>query len=510
MSEIPREPDPQFAATLRYAGEFDGTVQKTAFDPTELDHIVDSVQFVAENTETIPRHFREAVSSGRIIAGFNKTGEAKKTELTTVSPEEFRAIIERAIGTTALHEYEQALQAFSEPGGSSELPADIQDIAAFNPYSTPEHNALEQNQEPRNTAPQPEQEDQGENAQESFEVTAEDEHSTAESATRDVLAEVSQQLGLPEGLSREQLGQRLTVELEKVKGMVHAARGIEDFSHGLNRKIHESLSESRNILGDQGIHEIRSMVESRDFRSLQSYLRGNEGLIPVNLRQRIDKGASVFDNIARMAEHVSQRPGFVDFDALNRLRVHFNQLEEVSGGLVAVQCSLEDMRTQLAVDINEGTKDQETPRFRNEQVVAWATELSAQPSAERVKQIEEAMESAVRIEAEMHDDPTSPAVWFADQIKYNREKSRREGTQYSGRADATIGSQQHVAELMSDMLRGHFNIAGGNSSSIEVQASHNARERVRLGKHRAAALAMLYGADWQAQAQKMGITVKTI
>ncbi len=156
--------------------------------------------------------------------------------------------------------------------------------------------------------------------------------------------------------------------------------------------------------------------------------------------------------------------------------------------------------------MHEQSSREKQKEYRNKDVVRWANELGSKSiTQERVKEIEVEMHTAVRIETGMVDDPNSPRVWFNNDIIRNRNKSRHEGVQYSGRVGAEITSQQHVAELMSDMLTGKYNIAAGNSTS-PIQLSRDGL-RVDSGVHRAAALAMLYGNSWQEVAKRKGIII---
>ena len=72
---------------------------------------------------------------------------------------------------------------------------------------------------------------------------------------------------------------------------------------------------------------------------------------------------------------------------------------------------------------------------------------------------------------------------------------------------ANIPSRRYVAENMTDMLRGEFKV-DMISRSDAIVLDKSSVGGIEVGQHRAAALAMLYGKDWQVAAKKLGFGVE--
>lgn len=78
----------------------------------QLDMIVTSVDSVNQNVHKLPGYsdaHLDALRSGYVLAGENKAGQVGKTEMRFASPEEFRAMVARAVGEQALKAYENEL-----------------------------------------------------------------------------------------------------------------------------------------------------------------------------------------------------------------------------------------------------------------------------------------------------------------------------------------------------------------------------------------------------------------
>ncbi|MCA9348300.1 hypothetical protein KC867_02730 [Candidatus Saccharibacteria bacterium] len=106
----------------------------------------------------------------------------------------------------------------------------------------------------------------------------------------------------------------------------------------------------------------------------------------------------------------------------------------------------------------------------------------------------------------MQDDPNSPSRWFGYRIVADDDKTRA-NVNVSGRS-FTASSQRYVAELMTDMLRGEFNVESIKDFDA-IMLNTNDVGGIEVGQHRAAALAMLYGNEnWQKIAKELGHKIK--
>lgn len=176
--------------------------------------------------------------------------------------------------------------------------------------------------------------------------------------------------------------------------------------------------------------------------------------------------------------------------------------------LVRVQRQLTDHLAELGRDpARAEVREQwsETSQFRDEQVKGWAQELAGKDiTPQRLEEITGEIENKVRIEREMIDDPNSPRTWFGGQIFSSQPKRRGDG----GRLEKgpKTNAVQYVAELAADMLAGKYNEDLASRDPIVLDRAQAGG--VRIGQHRAAALAMIYGKNWPSIAMELGYGIK--
>jgi len=340
-------------------------------------------------------------------------------------------------------------------------------------------------------------------------------------ARREISAvELAEKLGLPNDSTPEMVGEALTARVNEMKQLLSSMNKFDPTRRTLVREIEQTLLEQKNLLKGSSRDKINEYL-TRSFRSLerlaQEVERGEKQMLSPQLKAELTSLNRPLRNLRGDTRSMTTGGrNAIDTEAAQKVAQTLRRLPKLTDGLRVELRQAEDALAQVvgfkaAQEVHEGLQDPEKSIYRNEQVQAWASELgSANITPERVKEIEVEMLNAVRVEAGMFDDPDSPQIWFSQDVCRNRSKSRREGTHFSGRENADIGSWQHVAELISDMLTGKYSIQGGNSPlPIELlDAAAPAHEKIRSGAHRAAALAMLYGNDWLNVANDKGILVE--
>lgn len=330
---------------------------------------------------------------------------------------------------------------------------------------------------------------------------------------------VAEKLGLPSDTTAEQVADALTNKINDLQGMVRSLNEFEPVRLKASREIAETLATQMNRLSGKTRDGLSAYL-SGSFQGLESLTREvqqGKALLSPGFKKDLDAlGRSLLSFRGDNDTMVARGRNWIDADAAHRVKRVLDQLPRLTPHLAAELHEATDLLSQVsgyakANEVYESGHEKTQSIYRNEQVENWQKELtSPHTTPERVKQVEAEMENAVAIEAGMVDDPKSPQVWFDRAVVENRQKSRREGIHFSGRVGADIPSQRHVAEIMSDMLSGKFNVQGGNSPlPIELKdEAAPAHQRVKSGVHRVAALAMLYGNDWPKAAREKGIRVE--
>ncbi len=321
--------------------------------------------------------------------------------------------------------------------------------------------------------------------------------------------------GLPESQTLEAGVEHATTMLDEQMQKLDIASGLlsqlDGVGNGLQRQIAESMGESRNLLTGSTRQELERLLFGREFSTLLGLTNG-EQFLPAPIRNKLGEFGRNLRGMQQSFNAMNSRgPNFLDMGAADTLSRQWRALPEVTRQVVLARQQVEEMRTNLVGYRESSEVNSEKSEFRNEQVENWAKELAGEVTPERLEEITSEMQAAVALEAGMVDDPNSPSRWFGDRVINNWPKSNRESTHITGKEPATLGSQRYVAELMADMLTGRYNVQAGNSPlPIEVSGDEDApvHEKVDSGFHRAAALAMLYGQDWQKTAKKLGIKIE--
>ena len=139
-------------------------------------------------------------------------------------------------------------------------------------------------------------------------------------------------------------------------------------------------------------------------------------------------------------------------------------------------------------------------KYRKEQVAGWRNALKGDISPQELERVTSEIESAIRREVSLIDDPNSPSRLFGDRIFSNGDKARHSASTEQGRGNNT-SSQRYSAEMTTDILRGKFDV----SRADEIVLNNKRICGVENGQHRVAALAMIFGPnDWQEAAKAMG------
>jgi len=138
-------------------------------------------------------------------------------------------------------------------------------------------------------------------------------------------------------------------------------------------------------------------------------------------------------------------------------------------------------------------------KYREEQVASWIDRLDGEVTSEALEEVTAEVESAIAREVSLTDDPNSPRIWFGERILSNSNKARHASSVELGRGYKT-SSWRYSAEIVVDILRGKFD----TSRADVIVLNENRIGGVEIGQHRVAALAMIYGPNWQEKAKENG------
>lgn len=329
--------------------------------------------------------------------------------------------------------------------------------------------------------------------------------------------ELQESWGLPEGetidASIKQAANRLDEQMQKLEIASRTLRHLDDVGRSLQRQIHSSLDANKNLVTGRIRQEVGELLfGSAGFNTVLG-MTSERQFLPASLNSKLEGFSRSLHTLRRDFDAMNAKgPNFIDTDAAYSLSRNWRAIPDLAHQVVLARRQVEEMKDRLVGYTESGNYDSEDAHYRNEQVRAWSEELEGNITPERVEEITNEMQAAVAIEARMSDDPKSPSRWFGHRVLNDGSKSNRESTHITGREPSTMSSQRYVAEIMSDLLTGKYNVQAGNSPlPIEIEREGSVvEEKVRSGVHRAAALAMLYGEEWPKVARSKGIKIDVV
>lgn len=325
-----------------------------------------------------------------------------------------------------------------------------------------------------------------------------------------VIAEAAERLHIPPGSTRAEIEHALESRITMLRKLATDMDSFEPTRRKVLQGIGETFNVGQNRLSGTARDGFSQYLQN-EFSNLKNFVENQAHTLISDSTTDVKTLERLVKNLPAANEAMTARGRtWIDINAAEQVKRILDQFPRLSHIVTRELNAAQELYAQVsgfdaAQDLHEKMTDKNESPYRNERVSKWAQELeSSTVTPDRVKEIEQEMFSTVNIESGMVDDPNSPRVWFGDRIIRDTEKSRREGVAYSGRVGASISSHQHVAEIMSDMLTGKFNVNAGNVlSPIELSADGS---KVVSGQHRVAALAMLYGNNWKQIATQKGIT----
>ena len=342
-------------------------------------------------------------------------------------------------------------------------------------------------------------------------------------ASRSVLTQQEREkLAVPESMSDAELRSKLLEDYDKVVTSLAWLFERQPVIDAARLSISRSDREIANM-SDHDFGEISRFFEGSEYRTLTSLLSPNENGRGMTFADRQTR--SHFSSMKQQLERI--RHLWYTSTEVNRAKWGRNAVDvevgrkfsnttgsllpEVISELSASKRNMADALELLGVKVAKETEEKlsEDPEYRNEFVAKWAerakTLKDVSPDNTDLEQLIQEIEIDVLREAGRKDNPDSPSQWFGDRIFDTNQTKAREGIGYSGRKAGNNSSTRYVAELAADLLRGKFG-GSSKSDSIKIDSRENPPS-VEIGQHRAAALAMIYGKNWQKMAKNHDIHI---
>jgi hypothetical protein len=321
------------------------------------------------------------------------------------------------------------------------------------------------------------------------------------------MKELQDHWGLPEEVQVDAAVRKLETTLTQVDNMLSATIVFDEMYPVLRRAITDSVNANANQIKSQLIDDFEMRVlQAPGFQAAKGLNRENAIFLPKSLERtlrQISGDFYSFETIYR--DMLKGYGGSLVLDDAPGVLSFMDRIPHESRVLLSIRAQVDDMRQRLSGYHDDSAERVEgTVNYRNEQVEQWAERLKRKDITEdELEEIRQEMEQAVRQEAQVVDDPNSPSRFFGYAVRMNMGKSRH-GAYASGREGGNTRSQKYVSEVMLDMLRGKFDVAGADTILLNPKLDSG----VEAGLHRSAALAMIYGAkDWVQVAKRLGYKI---
>lgn len=322
--------------------------------------------------------------------------------------------------------------------------------------------------------------------------------------------ELRESWNFKEDASEQEIVRGLTSEFVQLTKAMHTLRGFDDTRKRAVRAIHETQASRGPVyLGPKIKGQVDEFLHSAGFASLIS---DDHSVLPANIQSKltdISKQARLLsDRYQSMTKLYTANQIMLDMEHAGYVAsILGRQFPAIEKDIIVAYKHVSDMIERLGIrstgdDREKGTED---ATYRTEEFKQWAEELSGGlVSPERLDEIISDIENRVQIESEMDGDPNSPRVWFGDSIYSTFKKARAQGGMTGRGADAP--HTLYVAELTVDILGGKFIQKLTDGDAILLDRAQ--KGGVRVGQHRAAALAMIYGNKWPEIASKLGFKIE--
>lgn len=331
------------------------------------------------------------------------------------------------------------------------------------------------------------------------------------------MRELREEWGMPEDFTEQQAVERLMAEHDELKGMIRQLRNFAQAGQDAAIAIYRTL-DGRGIvyLGNNGKDRVDQFLLGKASKQIDGFpALESSTLLPKRVRETIAQHQLDLKKLRNTWQQATYgfRNGRPSLEG-DSARTAAGYL---SGSVPELQRTLTNADRQIQKQIEHitgrpfGAKEVEAIKeeiiYRTPEYAQLAKELEKGVTPERLEEITQQFEAAINTEVGMVDDPNSPRQYFGERIISNTHTKERAQVQLTGRLNAPYASpRRYVAELMTDMLRGKFDTKRALDS---ILLDNKQTGGVRLGMHRAAALAMLYGKDWPQIAAKMGHKIET-
>lgn len=320
------------------------------------------------------------------------------------------------------------------------------------------------------------------------------------------MTELRETWGLNPEISEQDAVRMLEDEAAKIETVVSWLRDFEPSKLLVMKDLLNVLNIRDARLNSRNLRSVEDFINDRKRSSLMELRDTKKTIFSKDIRTKLDSAIRNIDHIRYKLEDVKTARNYNQLaESAYPLKASLNSLGGVDHDMNLAITRIDEMLTRIRGYGYEGIErnKKDKTEFRNEQVKKWSKELAGDVTPERMEEIIAEMENGIRIESAMVDDPKSPSRWFGNRVMDNTEKQERVPQVIDGKEVAIKkGAQRLTAEMMAKILSGKFDIKLSNDKVIEIT-----NDRITGGQGRAAALAMIYGENWQKKAKELGLEI---
>jgi hypothetical protein len=324
------------------------------------------------------------------------------------------------------------------------------------------------------------------------------------------LAELRDTWGVPpEGMDSEVLQRRLATTLDTLRQLSGRLGDTSDFGRDridvFSRMVRTVQEDQRRF--DRADLEKLTDPLGRTIAQLGAMNGDNAILLDPTHRRALSMDSDLVRDLRRLHGTLSDdvMPShmvgvFMETDAVRRtlgLMAPGGQLDQLKTAIAQAQLAIEQKQQALGWAAPEGSVVQNAAqRFANERIEGVARQLQGTGVEQAVV---DAAINQMRVYVKQAVDDQSSPVSRLQRVR-DDQGSQRKGGELKGNNHT---SQDIVAEMAVDMLRGKFRI-----EDMPDPITYDSNGGVVTGQRRAAALMVLYGRNWQEAGKALGFKIE--
>lgn len=308
------------------------------------------------------------------------------------------------------------------------------------------------------------------------------------------VAELRSEWGVSEEIPISDIVHELDIQTDEIATLRTCVSSFRELQSELSLALHMEIGGNSGRLRSESLLEFAGVIDR--MTRISKMVETGKALAPQNQRkllQSVHEDLLAARSTARtIADQMSARESVGDMAGMAHRRI--SATESIPTRLSMIEQSISDMRTRLAGKVEVHTIIESD--YINETIDAIAAELQDPDITE-----EKLLINTLKIERLLNESIVKGETPYPDRVVSDSNKSRNAiGHIERGKE---VNSRTYVSEIATDMLAGKF-VAESNPDLIVIDKNG----AVELSQHRASALMLLYGKNWQQFAPKYGIRIE--